>query len=68
MMYDLVIGNAKGEIHVYEDIHQKLEENERQKNGKASTIPVIWHWHRKAPKTVKWSLDGMGLVLTCQTE
>ncbi|QDS75543.1 hypothetical protein FKW77_005461 [Venturia effusa] len=58
LIVDLVFGNLKGEIIVYEDIIYKLEENERPKSKDVGLKPIVSHWHREAPATVKWSLDG----------
>lgn len=58
LIVDLVFGNLKGEIMVYEDIVHKLEENEKLKGKDVALKPIVSHWHREAPATVKWSLDG----------
>jgi NET1-associated nuclear protein 1 (U3 small nucleolar RNA-associated protein 17) len=58
LIFDLVLGNVKGEVIVYEDILFKLEENEKLKGKDTFLKPIIYHWHREAPSTVKWSLDG----------
>lgn len=58
LIVDLVFGNLKGEIIVYEDIVHKLEENEKLKGKDITLKPIVSHWHREAPATVKWSLDG----------
>ncbi|TLD37489.1 WD40 repeat-like protein [Venturia nashicola] len=58
LIVDLVFGNLKGEIIVYEDIVHKLEENEKLKGKDVALKPIVTHWHREAPATVKWSLDG----------
>lgn len=58
LIVDLVFGNLKGEIIVYEDIVHKLEENEKLKGKDFALKPIVSHWHREAPASVKWSLDG----------
>jgi NET1-associated nuclear protein 1 (U3 small nucleolar RNA-associated protein 17) len=58
LICDLVFGNLKGEVIVYEDILFKLEENEKLKGKDMALKPIVNHWHREAPATVKWSLDG----------
>jgi NET1-associated nuclear protein 1 (U3 small nucleolar RNA-associated protein 17) len=67
VIVDLVFGNAKGEVIVYEDILYKLEENEKFKVKDLGLKPVINHWHREAPATVKWSLDGTNLAIFWRT-
>lgn len=62
LIVDLVFGNLKGEIIVYEDIVHKLEENEKLKSKDVALKPIVSHWHREAPATVKWSLDGKSLT------
>jgi NET1-associated nuclear protein 1 (U3 small nucleolar RNA-associated protein 17) len=64
LIVDLVFGNLKGEIIIYEDIVHKLEENEKLKGKDMPLKPIVNHWHREAPSTVKWSLDGKKLCVT----
>ena len=56
---DIVVGDLKGSIFVYEDLQGKLIRKER---GKAVTVqdltPQRLHWHRYGVATTKWSLDG----------
>lgn len=75
LIVDLVFGNLKGEIIVYEDIVHKLEENEKLKGKDNAPKPIVSHWHREAPATVKWSLDGKSIAcitvriwLTCDRQ
>lgn len=58
LVVDLVFGNLSGKIVIYEDVLFKLEENEKLKGRDAVLKPIVNHWHREAPATVKWSLDG----------
>jgi NET1-associated nuclear protein 1 (U3 small nucleolar RNA-associated protein 17) len=62
LIFDLVFGNLKGEVIVYEDILFKLEENERLKGKDVALKPIVNHWHREARATVKWSFDGKNIA------
>ena len=57
---DIVVGDLKGAIFVYEDLLGKLVRKERR--GKSVTgqdlTPQRLHWHRNGVATTKWSLDG----------
>lgn len=56
---DIVVGNLKGSIFVYEDLLGKLVRKERGKavTGQDLTSQRL-HWHRYGVATTKWSLDG----------
>lgn len=58
---DIVVGDLKGSIFVYEDVLGKLIRKERR--GKSVTgqdlTPQRLHWHRNGVATTKWSLDGV---------
>lgn len=62
---DIVIGDLKGAIFVYEDLLGKLIRKER--HGKSVTgqdlTPQRLHWHRTGVSAAKWSLDGMYYAL-----
>lgn len=57
---DIVVGDLKGSIFVYEDLLGKLVRKERR--GKSVTgldfTPQRLHWHRYGVAATKWSLDG----------
>lgn len=57
---DIVVGDLKGAIFVYEDLLGKMFRKERggkSVRGQDST-PRRLHWHRNGVSTTKWSLDG----------
>jgi NET1-associated nuclear protein 1 (U3 small nucleolar RNA-associated protein 17) len=55
--YDLALGNAKGELLIFENVVQQLEMIENQGSNKPARARML-RWHREAPNTVKWSKDG----------
>ncbi|KAF2144969.1 uncharacterized protein K452DRAFT_305919 [Aplosporella prunicola CBS 121167] len=57
---NLTIGCANGAVFVYEDILLKLiqAENPKKESQPVSLAPRLFHWHRNAVATTKWSLDG----------
>ena len=63
---DIVVGNAKGEIYIYQNLLDQLIRRERSdRAGKAASLAgSLQHWHREAVSTVKWSLDGKVLNIT----
>lgn len=54
--YDVAIGNAKGEVLVYQNLVEHLPKT--LDGDHKGPQPRVLHWHREAPSTVKWSLDG----------
>lgn len=54
---DLVIGDVRGAIFIYHDMLANLKQ--ASKLGGQPVVPRKHHWHRKAVRSVKWSLDGM---------
>lgn len=57
---DLVIGEKKGSILIYNDILNTLTRKATQNEGEKSNeiISTRLHWHRYAVKSVRWSRDG----------
>jgi hypothetical protein len=55
--YSVTIGNAKGEVLVYDNILDQLDKQEGEKSNRAPHARAL-RWHREAPNTVKWSKDG----------
>ena len=51
----LALGNADGQIHLYEDVSRLF-------NGKDLPSPRILHWHRDAVSAVKFTPDNQYLV------
>ncbi|KAI9744617.1 MAG: hypothetical protein M1818_002146 [Claussenomyces sp. TS43310] len=62
---DAVVGDTKGAIFVHHDLlanlikHATLPPNSEMT---ASLLPRKLHWHRKAVRSVKWSLDGNYII------
>lgn len=52
---DIVVGDVKGAIWVHHDLLANLMKPEI---ARTSLLPRKLHWHRKAVRSVKWSLDG----------
>ncbi len=60
LVVDLVIGDVKGVVFVYEDLLAKLIHTQNTALSSAINIaPRKLHWHRQAVHTAKWSLDGV---------
>lgn len=51
----LALGNADGQIHLYEDVTRLF-------NGKELPSPRILHWHRDAVSAVKFTPDNQYLI------
>jgi len=51
----LALGNADGQIHLYEDVSRLF-------NGKELPSPRILHWHRDAVSAVKFTPDNQYLI------
>lgn len=58
---DVVVGDAKGVIFVYDDLLNNLVSLEHDKDAATGNrmAPRRLHWHRESVLSVKWSLDGM---------
>ena len=58
---DVVVGDLKGSIFVYEDLLGKLIRKERHGESVRGQdlTPQQLHWHRNGVSTTKWSLDGV---------
>lgn len=52
----IAVGNATGEIFLYENIFST------DKTSEQSFTPRTLHWHREAVASVKWSRDGNYLI------
>lgn len=59
----IALGNAKGEVLIYDDVVAELEKLETASESR-SLVPRILRWHREAPNTVKWSKDGMKMCVS----
>jgi NET1-associated nuclear protein 1 (U3 small nucleolar RNA-associated protein 17) len=57
---DVAIGGARGKILVYQDLIMALRslETPRQTGEQQALQHQIYHWHRRAVHTLKWSQDG----------
>ena len=53
----VALGNAKGEVLVYDNIVDQLDKLESGKSARPPLARTL-RWHREAPQTVKWSKDG----------
>lgn len=64
---NVVVGDVRGVIFVYNDLLGDLIRLSRQggKSAGISITPRKLHWHRKAVRSVKWSLDGMCIFVSC---
>lgn len=58
---DLVVGEKRGSILIYNDILNTLIKKASQKEEEKSNevISTRLHWHRYPVRTVRWSRDGM---------
>ncbi|KAF2084772.1 WD40 repeat-like protein, partial [Saccharata proteae CBS 121410] len=61
---NLAIGGSRGTIFCYEDILYRLIQAENPKKDTAPSVlvPRVFHWHRNAVGSVRWSLDGNYLL------
>ncbi|KIV99764.1 uncharacterized protein PV09_08570 [Verruconis gallopava] len=59
-IYDIAVGNAKGEILIYEDIIAQLNKLDAGSNQPPRARSL--RWHREAPNAIKWSNDGNYLI------
>jgi NET1-associated nuclear protein 1 (U3 small nucleolar RNA-associated protein 17) len=57
---DLAVGGARGKILVYQDVLMGLRSKGGQSPGQAQQTLQhrIYHWHRRAVHTLKWTSDG----------
>lgn len=53
----VALGNAKGEVLVYENIVAQLDKLEADQSTRPPQARVF-RWHREAPNAVRWSKDG----------
>lgn len=56
--YAVALGNAKGEVLIYDNVLESLDRLENEGSDKPPKARVL-KWHREAPNTVRWSKDGM---------
>jgi len=66
---DLIVGCARGQMFVYNDIINSLHNmrGSKSKSKKEEVQARQFHWHRRAVHSLKWSSDGMSRSrnLTC---
>ena len=57
---DLIVGCARGQMFVYNDIINALHNlRSKSKSKKEEVQARQFHWHRRAVHSLKWSSDGM---------
>lgn len=54
----VIVGGARGAIHMYQDVLSRLQALNKSKSDKETIQAQKYHWHRKAVHSVKWSHDG----------
>ncbi len=60
LVVNLVVGDVKGVVFVYEDLLAKVFHAQNPVSSSTISIaPRKLHWHRQAVHTAKWSLDGV---------
>ena len=64
---DVVIGDVKGAIFVYEDLLNRLIDREKGTSNYAPSLltPRRLHWHRELVSSISWSLDGKSNFSRC---
>lgn len=55
---DLVVGCVRGTILLYQDVLSSFQVGQRKTTQERRLQPRLYHWHRRAVHSVKWSRDG----------
>jgi NET1-associated nuclear protein 1 (U3 small nucleolar RNA-associated protein 17) len=60
---DVIVGGARGKIFYYGDALARCRSRANAGSEKETVEARLFHWHRRAVHAVKWSMDGMCVLL-----